>query len=194
MDLLIRYLEDDKVFWELDGVEGVCEIFSDEVIDTYLRSDYFQLKPYILPAVTFEVQKWINEKPERDKQFAESEAKADKIRSAWDEWEETNGEFRHAVPSMGCAPDEVAVEGRCILFDFDEYGYGHGTAYTCLKLENPTWGKVMTTFDMSIIVTGDEHHCFLEGLIEVDPADHPKVFANTYIAPGTKVFRFATGS
>lgn len=105
-----------------------------------------------------------------------------RVREAWNKWEDETGPLNRAIPSIKYTPDEIAFEGKCILFDTDDGTWGTGHTYVCVNLEKPTWGKVMRAFDVAIAVTGDTHHCFLEGL--------EKVTENKDVT----VFRFATGS
>jgi hypothetical protein len=62
--------------------------------------------------------------------------------------------------------NEVAIEGKCILFAKADDFWGDGTSvdYYSPVLENPTWLDVAVHADAAIIATRDFHHNFLEGV------------------------------
>jgi hypothetical protein len=131
--------------------------------------------------------------PEEIDEAARQDEEDDRIRDAWSEWENENGPLNYAIPSIPHGPDEIAFEGKCILFDTDDGTWGSGHTYVCVNLENPTWSKVMRAFDVSVAVTGDRRHCFLEGLEKVAPKNYARLL-NMEVPEDVTVLRFATGS
>lgn len=76
--------------------------------------------------------------------------------------------------------DKVAVEGTCKFFAEGDNGWGEGDDYESPEVENPTWLQVAVFANKMVQITGDSHHCFLEG-----------------VYPDSKrkgVYRFAMGS
>ena len=106
----------------------------------------------------------------------------------WENWQEEHG-INHAT--MSCYEHKAhdrAVEGKCVLIHRDYYE--GGKPYVSRVLNNPTWGTVLKHFDRAIPVTGDYHHCFLEGIGQIDsPEGYVLDLPND-----CKVFVFHTGS
>tara|TARA_B100000614_G_scaffold240497_1_gene240913 strand:+ start:372 stop:800 length:429 start_codon:yes stop_codon:yes gene_type:complete len=60
--------------------------------------------------------------------------------------------------------DKKAATGSvCFTQDHDPF-WGKGTNYRSAALSNPTWMEVAVIANEMITVTGDKHHCYLEGV------------------------------
>lgn len=97
---------------------------------------------------------------------AEWNEKFDRKAKIWDDWLEGKN-VNYARPSVDQEPDEIAVQGKCILtLPYDDFWTKgpEGAAYTSRVLSFPTWGEVLLCFEEAIKTTGDYHHLFLEGL------------------------------
>jgi hypothetical protein len=74
--------------------------------------------------------------------------------------------------------DEVAFEGKCVLFQDHDNFFGSGRSYISEELENPTWLQVSVEANKMIEVTGDDHHIYLESIYKVSSeysSDAPEV-------------------
>jgi hypothetical protein len=132
------------------------------------------------------VQQWLDEKPERDTEFAKWEERHSFVRDAWEEWEKSHT-IRHAIPSVDYLPDDPAARGKvCFRITIWDQDYDQSDYFYFVKTD-PTWGDVFTFFDRSIGMTGDEHHCFLEGCYLVGERKD----VSGEVIP---VFEFSTGS
>lgn len=133
------------------------------------------------------------EKAAKKKANEDWERRYQEVQTSWEKWEEAEeakGNKYRGIPSVDAKPRNRAIEGKCIVFDTDEWG--DGTDYISPVLTNPTYATLFKCFSKAIGCTGDEHHCFMEGVTLVkDRKDWPKGLK----APrGVKVYRFATGS
>lgn len=113
------------------------------------------------------------------------EAEFDKNYESWEAYQDNRGETKVAYPSVREYPNEVAFEGRCIIFDEG----GDCENYVSDVLENPTWGDLLYLFDAAIEKTKDQHHSFMEGHYQID-----EVPDWIEVPKGVTVLRFATGS
>lgn len=123
----------------------------DQIVDNHLNHDCPN-DPMKDPA----------KKAEHDAKDAEYERQA----AAWDTWMDDHPEIEAAYPSMGHTPDEIAINGRVVLFaEGDEFWGGEeGGNYSSLPMDSPTWAEVILEFEKAMFCTGDYHHSFLEGL------------------------------
>jgi len=60
--------------------------------------------------------------------------------------------------------DEVAVEGRCIFVQKHDPFFGKGKDYVSGEYHSPTWLQLCAVANDMILITGDQHHVFLEGV------------------------------
>ncbi len=124
------------------------------------------------------------------------EKEYNRVSKAWEKWEKKNP-LNHCIPSVSHLPNEIAVEGRCILVDDAEYPgelNDHGEPVADFRsgvLINPTWGEVALEFDKCIPTTGDYHHSFLEGLHQIKSKSELKKYN---VAGDVLVLQFSTGS
>lgn len=79
--------------------------------------------------------------------------------------------------------DEIAIEGKAIIIQLSDYKEENFEDYESPVVENPTWLDMCVLFNQAISKTGDDHHCFLEGVYETSST-----------RDGIPVYRFATGS
>lgn len=105
------------------------------------------------------IQLWDGKTREQLKaEFEKWDAENGRRAKVWDEWTEGKG-IGHAFPSVEHDPEEIAVQGKCMLTL-----PGDDVSYTSPVLSSPTWGEVLLCFEEAIKITGDYHHSFLEGL------------------------------
>lgn len=105
-------------------------------------------------------------KAQLEAENAECNEKLDRKAKIWDDWLEGKG-IEYACPSVDQEPDEIAVQGKCVLtLPYDDFWTQEAerAAYTSRVLSFPTWGEVLLCFEEAIKTTGDYHHSFLEGL------------------------------
>ena len=121
------------------------------------------------------------------------ERRYQEVQDAWEKWEEVEeakGNRYRGIPSVDAKPRNRAIEGKCIVFDLADGGYG--SDYISPVLENPTYATLFKRFSDAIGCTDDTHHCFMEGVCEAkDRREWPDGFKPPR---GVKVYRFATGS
>jgi len=68
-----------------------------------------------------------------------------------------------SIYSVSADPDEVAIEGWCILQVQGSTYFGDGTSFQ-VKTHSPTWRTIQRYADASILCTRDDHHVFFEGV------------------------------
>jgi hypothetical protein len=118
----------------------------------------------------------------------------ERIAEAWDAWFREHGVPDFAQESVPNEPDEIAHEGRCIVFIDGDDG---ASTYVSNVLTNPTWGDILMEFDQAIPVVNDYHHTFMEGLRCLTVCQWPEWVFN--ITRDDKhddviVYEFCTGS
>jgi len=159
LDIIEYDGENFQVLWRLNNEDGVCYLDTENrVISTELCGGPFDMKPDALKQVRDEVQQWVDDKPERDREYKQREEKDAYYTELWDEWVENN-EVKHAFPSVYEKPDDVVADG---IYRFTHRLFG--SVYTSdVYYSSPTRGDAMLEFDKAIVHTGDYHHSFLEG-------------------------------
>jgi hypothetical protein len=60
--------------------------------------------------------------------------------------------------------DDVAVAGRCIFMQKHNPFFGKGKDFVSAEFNSPTWLQLCAVANDMILVTGDQHHVFLEGV------------------------------
>jgi hypothetical protein len=193
MNLHICGLENEQegyaeILWRLNIGSGICDtdgysVVRDGRVETpqLCEDTYIELRPDAIREIHTRCQEWWDEKPERDKKNQEWEDRYEEVKGEWERWEEEPGnKTRVAIPSVDYFPSDRAASGPCSfrvqLWD------DAGDDYYYFVKRDPTWGEVLRFFDKSIRLTGDEHHCYLEGIIEVGELD------------GVTIYEFCTGS
>lgn len=79
----------------------------------------------------------------------------------------------------------VAVKGDARFIATTDGFFGRDRNYgSANTLHNPTWGQVFEKFKESIPVTGDYHHCYLEGIRRL----------NKNALDGCPLYEFVAGS
>lgn len=89
--------------------------------------------------------------------------------------------------------DEVAVPGKVVLVGFadDFFGGKESKNYQSPILNNPTWLEACVHANKMIDVTGDEHHCFLEGFHRKKTMDSK---VSEAVGQEVEVWEFSMGS
>jgi len=186
IDLDIMDRNGETVMWRYKGIDGTSIIRDEKAVDAMLCEGDMLLTKGASEEIQRLVTEWIPTHEQARLEFATWEEKHEKVQTAWDRWqEEQEYPIKFAIPSVDDLPTDTAVAGMCILVDYDEDGRPHMTEI----LMNPTWGEVLYHFDLCIRFTGDEHHCFLEGLYEVETEERP-----AGVLDDIPVYRFSTGS
>lgn len=176
------------LLWRLDNQDGVCTVREGRVESPQLcEAMHFDLTMRSQRDIRMLCQQWVDEKPERDRKYRESEERYEAVKSAWDKWEAEH-KIRFAIPSVDHFPEEIAVEGSiAIQFTLWDEETDQDDAEHYFYMDDPTWGDVLRFFDKSIGLTGDEHHCFLEGLYKVRDCE----IGENKTLP---IYNFSTGS
>jgi hypothetical protein len=71
--------------------------------------------------------------------------------------------------------DKIPVEGPCRFVQKHESFWGKGEDYESAEIESPTWLEVCILAHRMILVTGDLHHVFLEGVSVLREEDGVKI-------------------
>ena len=180
-----------QIMWRLQDLDGECRVYEGRVETPFLSdNDYVELRPSTIREIRTECQEWLDEKPERDAKYAKEEAEYDRVRAAWESWDEF-ANIHHAIPSVPHTPGERVHDGLWALVAFDE----DRKCVTCELMEaTADWGDVLLIFDKTIKRTGDTHHCFLEGVGQISRFEKPRLpdfLKESYEFP---ILTFHTGS
>jgi hypothetical protein len=160
MDLQIFELDGDRLLWRLDGLDGECFVEGTALSAYLLEDHHVQLRPGAAHKIIHAANKWLEEKPERDRNYDEWEARRQAIDNAWDAWRCANpGKVFEAQESVDYLPDETAIKGSAWVFSTGEFGVYYD------KVKDPTWADLLIHFDKAIRSTGDEGRCFFEGIV-----------------------------
>jgi hypothetical protein len=175
-----------QILWRLsvgrDTLDGECRVRDGRVETPQLCEDgYVELRPCTTREIRAAVQQWLDDKPERDAENKRWEDRYNLVKAAWEEFEKENV-IRYAIPSVDYLPTDPAAHGQ-VAFRITIWGEGDKREDFYFVKTDPTWGDVFTFFDRSIGMTGDEHHCYLEGAYHVGETEE-----------GIPVYEFSTGS
>jgi hypothetical protein len=187
MDLEIYELDGDRLSWRLDGLDGECFVEDGVALSAYLLEDrHIQLKPGVVIKIIHEANKWLKEKPERDRNHDEWEARRITIDAAWDTWHCDNPDkVVRAMESVDNLPDEIAIKGSAWVF----YTGEHGVYYD--KVKDPTWADLLIHFDKAIRVTA-AGHCFFEGIVLESESRH--ILPEELKGKRLPIYAFCSGS
>jgi hypothetical protein len=122
----------------------------------------------------------------------------DKNAAAWGAYCGQNNIGNIGIPSVRGYPDQIAHEGRCIIYavsDAEEY-----KDYATPILTNPTYGEIFRLFEDSILIAGDDHHIYFEGIQQIkDTRQWPEItdlviISDCDFTDDITVFEYCTGS
>jgi hypothetical protein len=132
------------------------------------------------------------ERAGREKKDTDWEKRYNEVQKAWESWDreaDRSGRTYKGIPSVDAKPLNRAIDGKCIVFHIND----DDQEYISPLLTNPTYARLFKCFSDSIAI--DEHHCFMEGVYQVDDRNSwPKELRSTPLHHSIKVYRFATGS
>lgn len=184
-------LTEDDEYWFVSKEQSASSYWMPELMDCFQQAQDWMENHAVKESCGYRFES-DDERAAREKKDAEWEKRYNEVNDAWLAWENKEahqGRGYKGIPSVDAKPLNRAISGKCVVFHIN----GDSGEYVSPLLTNPTYARLFKCFSDSIAI--DEHHCFMEGVYQVDDwKSWPRELRSNPLHHSVKVYRFATGS
>jgi hypothetical protein len=184
-------LTEDDEYWFVSSEQSASAFWMPELMDCFEQATEWLRHNAVKDehgCYRFQSDKEREVKRKKNKTW---EKRYNEVQQSWEAWEDKEaraGRGYKGIPSVDAKPLNRAIEGKCVIFHTND----DGMVYTSPILANPTYARVFKCFSDSIAI--DEHHCFMEGVVESKDRNRWPAAVKAKFKKDVKVYRFATGS